>query len=106
MRGLSNPQQVAWVAAGLRRSARDAGVELPVSYSHRVAADALAFGPELGVSRLGAGVVIHTCPRTTDRLPIVLGYADNRGQWHRDGSRHLEETPAPDTVAVEEGAAL
>jgi hypothetical protein len=99
-------QQLERTAAGLRRSAHDAGVELPVSYSQRIAADGLGFGPELGVSRLGVGVVIHTRPRTTDRLPIVLGYADNRGQWHRDGRRHLEEAPVAVDVVAEKGVAL
>jgi hypothetical protein len=35
-------------------------------------------------------VVIHTAPQSKDRLPIVVGYADARGQWHRDGSRHID----------------
>jgi hypothetical protein len=78
------------VATDVRRAAAEAGVELPVSYARRVAADGLAHEANLGVTRLGAGVVIHTAPDTTARLPIVVGYADARGQWHRDGSRHIE----------------
>ena len=34
-----------------------------------------------------------TAPAATDRLPVVVGYADARGQWHRDGSRHIEVPP-------------
>jgi hypothetical protein len=37
-------QRLERTAAGLRRSAHDAGVELPVSYSQRIAADGLGFG--------------------------------------------------------------
>ena len=80
--------QLAWVAAGLRRAAAEAGVELPIDYSHRVAADALSRAGQVALTRLGAGVVIHTAPDTPDRLPEVLGYADAAGQWYRDGSRH------------------
>jgi len=45
------------------------------------------------VSRLGCGVVIHTVPPNKRSLPVVLGYADGRGQWYRDGKRHIEPTP-------------
>jgi hypothetical protein len=83
--------QVAWVASGLRRAARDAGVELPVDYARRVASDALARDDQVGVTKLGAGVVIHTAPESQHKLPVLVGYADRDGQWYRDGSRH---TPA------------
>ena len=82
--------QIDWVASGLRRAAAEADVELPVSYSQAVAADGLAREPELAVTRLGAGLVFHTKPDSDRRLPIVLGYADRRGQWYRDGHRHIE----------------
>ncbi len=96
--------QVEWVAEGLRRAAAGHGVELSVTYARRVAADRLAHEPELGVTRLGAGVVIHTAPQTNDRLPVMVGYADARGQWHRDGSRHIESPLVEDpTEAVEVG---
>jgi len=85
--------QVGWVAEGLRRIAAGQGVELPVAYARRVATEGLAHGAELGVTRLGAGVVIHTAPQTGDRRPVVVGYADSRGQWHRDGTRHIEAPP-------------
>jgi hypothetical protein len=65
-------------------------VELSVAYSQAIAADGLARGPELAVTRLGAGVVFHTRPGSDERLPVVLGYADSRGQWYRDGRRHVE----------------
>lgn len=97
-------QQIEQVAADLRRAAAEAGVELPVSYTRRVAVDGLAHDAELGVTRLGAGVVIHATPETTDQSRVVIGYADARGQWHRDGRRHIEgptaEAPAE---AVEVG---
>jgi hypothetical protein len=32
---------------------------------------------------------------------MVLGYADARGQWYRDGHRHVE---APDSQAPKSGA--
>ena len=57
---------------------------------------------ELGVSRLGSGVVIHTVPPTKDRLPFIVGYADGRGQWYRDGSRHVETPVAEEPVEAME----
>jgi hypothetical protein len=89
--------QIDWVASGLRRAASDAGVILPVDYSRTVAADGLSREPGLGVTRLGVGVVIHTTPEGTRRLPLVLGYADARGQWYRDGRRHRAEPDPPAT---------
>ena len=97
--------QIEWTASGLRRAAANAGIELPVTYSQSVASDGLAREPELGVTRLGAGVVIHTQPDSDTRLPIVLGYADGRGQWYRDGRRHTEP-PAEATAAPAQGMAL
>jgi hypothetical protein len=79
---------VAWVAAGLRRAASGLGVALPASYSETVARDSLQRCPQLAVSALGRGAVIHTAPETADQLPIVLGYADANGQWYRDGRCH------------------
>jgi len=52
------------------------------------------------VSRLGDGVVIHTVPATKSRLPVIVGYADGRGQWYRDGSRHVETPVAEEPVEV------
>lgn len=90
--------QVAWVAAGLRIAAREAGVDAPVDYAHRVTADGLGQANQLGVTPLGAGVVIHTAPDRPDQLPVVLGYADRDGQWLRDGRRYH---PAATHVAPE-----
>jgi hypothetical protein len=59
---------------------------------------------ELGVSRLGSGVVLHTVPSTKDRLPVIVGYADSRGQWYRDGSRHVETLTAEEPVKAIEVA--
>lgn len=75
--------RVQWVATGLRAAAADAGVALCVGFSETVAAGGLACESELGVTRLGAGVVIHTCPAGEGRRPIVLGYADGKRQWYR-----------------------
>jgi hypothetical protein len=92
--GRPTRHQTDWVAFCLRRAAADAGVELPISYSQANAADDLAREPELAVSRLGAGVVLHARPNSDNRLPIVLGYADIRDQWYRDGHRHIEPAAA------------
>jgi len=81
--------QIEWAAAGLRRAAAESDITLPVDYARRVAASGLTANTTLGVTRLGAGVVIHTQSPTNRELPIVVGYADPRGQWYRDGSRHI-----------------
>ena len=94
---LASRHQVEWAASGLRRAAAEVGVSLPVDYSQAVAADGLTRSPELGVTRLGAGVVLHTQPSSSRQLPVVVGYADRRGQWYRDGRRHTT-TSAPDTT--------
>ena len=72
-------------------------MEIARSYARRVAATAKSAG-ELGVSRLGSGVVIHTVPATKHRLPVIVGYADNRGQWYQDGSRHVEVLEADEPI--------
>ena len=97
MSSLASRHQVEWAASGLRRAAAEVGVSLPVDYSQAVAADGLARSPELGVTRLGAGAVLHTRPASSRELPVVIGYADSRGQWYRDGHRHTA-TPVPDTT--------
>lgn len=79
----SSHHQIDWAASGLRRAAAQAGVALPVAYARAVAADGLGREPALGVTRLGAGVVLHTQPETDRRLPVVLDYADARCQWYR-----------------------
>ncbi|MGI8751264.1 MAG: hypothetical protein ACR2MN_02940 [Acidimicrobiales bacterium] len=40
--------QLTWAAAGLRRAARENGVELPVDYSGRVAADGITRCDQIG----------------------------------------------------------
>ncbi len=76
--------QVEWAASGVRRFATEAGVALPIDYSQAVvvvvAAAGLTRAAELGVTRLSAGVVIHTQPSSDWELPVVVGYADGRGQ--------------------------
>ena len=90
------------MAIALYRAAHDAAVELPRSYAVRVAATMAKGDGELGVSRLGSGVVLHTVPPTKDRLPIIVGYADCRGQWYGDGSRHVETPAAEEPVEAME----
>jgi hypothetical protein len=99
----SPAHKVAWLAAGLRRAARGFGVDLPVTYAQAVAAQGLRCDDPLGVTRLGCGVVLHTQPEVADRLPIVLGYADANGQWHRNGSRHQTPTQIPEPTPAMRG---
>ena len=90
------------MAIALYRAAHDAGVELPPPYARRVVVTTAEGDTELGVSRLGSGIVIHTVPSTKDRLPLIVGYADGRGQWYRDGSRHVETPVASEPVEAME----
>ena len=93
-------RRIEQMAIALYRAAHDAAVELPRSYVVRVAATVAKGDGELGVSRLGSGVVIHTVPPTKDRLPLIVGYADGRGQWYQDGSRHVETLTAEEPANV------
>jgi hypothetical protein len=93
-------RRIKQMAIALYRAAHDAAVELPRSYVVRVAATVAKGDGELGVSRLGSGVVIHTVPPTKDRLPLIVGYADGRGQWYQDGSRHVETLTAEEPANV------
>ena len=86
------------LAVALHRAAHEADVELPRSYVLRVAATIEEGDGELGASRLGNGLVLHTVPATKSRLPMIVGYADSRGQWYRDGSRHVESPIAEEPV--------
>ena len=88
------------MAIALYRAAHDAAVELPLSYARRVAATTVEGDGEFGVLRLGGGVLIHTVPPTKNRLPVIVGYADGRGQWYQDGSRHVETLTAEEPVNV------
>jgi hypothetical protein len=89
----ANRHRLIWLAAGLRRAAQDAGVDLPVDYAQRVTVDGIRVCDQLGVTPVGRGVAIHTAPTDDRKLPILLGYADAAGQWYRDGSRHAPPTP-------------
>jgi hypothetical protein len=97
--------RVEEVATALRQAADVAGVELPSSYALRVTAAGLECASDLGLSRLGSGVVIHTVRATRNGLPILFGYADGRGQWYRDGTRHVE-APAADGPVETMGVGL
>ena len=90
--------EIEQAATALRRAAATLGIELSTRYVWAVTADGLSREREIALNRLADGVVIHTVPRTRDRLPIVIGYADHRGQWYRDGHRHVE-APAGDESA-------
>jgi hypothetical protein len=94
-------KQVDDMVAALQRAAEGAGVELPPDYARRLVVAATREKDQLGVSRLGSGVVIHTFPTTRKRLPLLFGYADPRGQWYRDGSRHLNSAAAEDVIQPE-----
>jgi hypothetical protein len=84
--------QVQRVAAGIREVARRYGVELDIGYSEVVAADGLSRCEQIGVSRLGEGVVIHTAPDSKRQLPILLGYAEAGRAWLRSGRSWPTET--------------
>lgn len=87
----SDAYQIARLAAGVRHAAREAGVELTHDYATTVVANGTRWCDQLGVTRLGEGIVIHTAPEEPTALPIVLGYADHSGQWDFDGSRHVPQ---------------
>jgi hypothetical protein len=93
--------RIGQMAFALCRAAHDAAVELPLSYA-RCVAETTENDAELGVSRLGSGVVLHTVPAAKGCLPIIVGYADGRGQWYRDGSRHVETLAAEEPVGATE----
>lgn len=76
--------RVARVAAGISSAAHDAGIELTLDYANTVAAQGISRCDQLGVTKFGAGVVIHTVPEGAQEHPVVLGYADGTGQWLRD----------------------
>ena len=106
MRGAS-AHDVAWVAAGIRRAAAEAGVELPAGYARAVAAQALARGEEVGVTPLGRGLVLSARRGDGSAMALVVGYADAGGQWYRDGRRHRESegaAPAKETAFPLPGA--
>ena len=93
--------EIELMAEGLRLAAAEADVDLPASYARLLAAEGVTQETNLRVTQLGAGVVIRTAPKAKEGLPVVVGYADARGQWHRDGHRHIE---APETKAPSEAA--
>jgi hypothetical protein len=99
--------ELAWVAAGIRRAVADLGVELPAGYALAVAKQALSRGEEVGVTKLGQGVVLSSLPGRERALPFVVGYADASGQWYRDGRRHRPDAhlaPATGTPVASLGA--
>lgn len=83
--------QIARVASGIRRAARQHGIELSIGFARVVAADGLSSCGQIGVSRVGKGVVIHTAPEGRRELPILLGYAEDDTAWLRSGSQWSSE---------------
>ncbi len=67
------------------------GVELPKGYAERVSEDGLRLCDQLGVTKLGIGVVLHTAPETPKELPSLLGYAESTGQWFGDCSKYARD---------------
>jgi hypothetical protein len=97
----SDRHRIDRTAMALRRSAQAADAAVPIPYARHVGATA-ENDPELGVSRLGSGIVIRSVSATKDCLPVVVGSADRRGQWCRDGGRHVWAPAAQDPVEVKE----
>jgi hypothetical protein len=92
------PDRIRETTTNLRQAAAAVGVELPEGYAGAIAVEGLGRRGPLQVGRLGDGVVIHTAsPFHRDR-EVLLGYADHRGQWYRDGRRHLETPVMGDAV--------
>jgi hypothetical protein len=87
----SEEHQLARLAARVRRAAADAGIELSQGYATRIAAAGASLCDQIGVTRLGVGIVIHTVPEDPTEFPIVLGYADATGEWSLD---HAHRKPA------------
>jgi hypothetical protein len=97
----SDRHRIDRMAPALRRIADAADVALPIAHARSVAAT-VENDTELDVLRLGGGIVIRTVSATKDRLPVVVGYADSRGRWYRDGSRHVETPTAEGPVEAME----
>lgn len=100
--GKERRRQIQAVVTRLRAAALEAGTELPVVYAERVALDGLVLCDQLGVTRLGDGVVLHTAPEGAQDLPRLLGYADGSGQWYGDGTKYLAEQPGGRPAATKE----
>jgi hypothetical protein len=94
----SSPEQIRETTTKLRRAAAAVGVDLPKGYADAIAVEGLSRPGPLQVGRLGDGVVIHTASPSNDCRQVLLGYADHRGQWYRDGRRHLETPVMDDAV--------
>ena len=88
------PHRVARVAAGISSAAHDLGVDLTANYAQSVAAQGINECGQLGVTKLGNGVIIHTAPQDRHEHPIVIGYAATSSEWLRYGN-----SDAPDQGA-------
>jgi hypothetical protein len=94
----ASPDRIRETTTKLRQSAAAVGVELPEGYAGAIAVQGLAHPGPVQVGRLGEGVVIHTASPSHGDRDVLLGYADCRGQWYRDGRRHLETPVMGDSV--------
>jgi hypothetical protein len=94
----ASPERIRETTTKLRQAAVAVGVELPEGYAGAIAVEGLAHPGLLQVGRLGEGVVIHTASPSHGDRDVLLGYADRRGQWYRDGRRHLDTPVMDDAV--------
>jgi hypothetical protein len=94
----ASPDRIRETTTKLRLAAAAVGVELPEGYAGAIAIEGLERSGPLQVGRLGEGVVIHTASTSHGDRDVLLGYADRRGQWYRDGRRHLETPVMDDAV--------
>lgn len=82
---------VELLARELRLSAHDANVDIPLSYARKLVLASNELGSDLSLAELGNGIVFKSLPTSSDELPLIMGYADRRGQWYRDGKKHMLE---------------
>jgi hypothetical protein len=94
----TSPEGIREKTTKLRQAAAVVGVELSDGYAGAIAVQGLGRPGPLQVGRLGEGVVIHTASPSHGDQDVLLGYADCRGQWYRDGRRHLETPVIDDAV--------
>jgi hypothetical protein len=97
----SDRHRIDRMATALCQVVDAADVALPIADARRVVAT-VETDAELGLSRLGGGIVTRTVSATKDRLHVVVGYADSRGRWYLDGSRHVETPTAEGPVEATE----
>ncbi len=90
---------VELAARELRLSAHDANVDIPLSYARKLVIASNELGIDLFLGELGNGIVFKSLPASPEELPLIMGYADKRGQWFRDGRKHLDQVQESETWA-------